>query len=225
MSAAGSPARPLRRGVYLLTDRNLSMGRGLVESVAAALAGGVGNVQYRDKTGDAQRRRAEAAAVARLCRDAGATFIVNDDPALAATVEADGVHLGREDESPRAVRRRYGANLLIGVSCYDELARGRAAVEAGADYVAFGSAYPSPTKPHAVHAPLALYREAVAKLGRPVVAIGGITPDNAAPLVAAGCHAVAVISAVLAVPDPAVPAAALAALFERGLGDPAEPLE
>lgn len=221
-----SAARPrLRRGVYLLTDRTLCAGRGLIESVEAALGGGVVTVQYRDKTDDARRRRDEAAALAELCRGAGATFLVNDDAALAAEVGADGVHVGRDDAEPGALRRRWGARLLVGVSCYDELARAESAIEAGADYVAFGSAYPSPTKPGAVHAPLALYRAAVASLDAPVVAIGGITPANAAPLVAAGCHALAVISAVLSAADPAEPARRLAELFAGDAPGPVDPVE
>jgi thiamine-phosphate pyrophosphorylase len=215
----------LPRGLYLVTDRALCAGRGLVESVRTALAAGATSVQYRDKTPDAARRRDEAAALVGLCREAGATFIVNDDADLAAEVGAQGVHVGRHDSGPPAVRRRHGSSLLIGVSCYDDLDRGRAAVAAGADYVAFGSAFPSPTKPGAVHAPLDLYRRAVRELTVPVVAIGGITPDNAGRLVAAGCHAVAVISAVLGAADPAEPAARLARLFGPGAGPAIERLE
>ena len=222
----GGGVRPcLARGVYLLTDRALCAERGLVDTVRAVLPAGVVTVQYRDKSDDARRRLEEAAGLAGLCRAAGVTFIVNDDGALAAEVGADGVHVGGEDERPAALRRRYGQRLLIGVSCYDRLDRARAAVAAGADYVAFGSAYPSPTKPGAVRAPLALYREAAAALPVPVVAIGGITPGNAAPLIEAGCHAVAVVSAVLAAPDPGVPAARLAALFGTDARRASEPVK
>lgn len=204
----------LPRGLYLLTDASLCGERGLDESVHAALAGGARIVQYRDKGNDGARRLAEARRLRALCREAGAVFIVNDDPRLAADCEADGVHVGRHDADPGALRRRYGAGLLIGVSCYDSLELARSARAAGADYVAFGSAYPSPTKPAAVRAPLALYRSATAALDVPVVAIGGITATNLAPLAAAGCHAVAVVSAVLAAPDVRGAAAAISAAFE-----------
>ena len=207
-------AAALPRGVYLLTDRTLCAARGLVDCVREVLAGGAGIVQYRDKGDDAGRRLSEARRLRTLCRAAGATFIVNDDARLAADSEADGVHVGREDADPGKLRRRYGAGLLIGVSCYDRLEVAHSAVAAGADYVAFGSAFPSPTKPDAVHAPLEVYRTATAALGVPVVAIGGITADNLAPLAVAGCHAVAVISAVLAAPDPRAATADLKAAFD-----------
>lgn len=206
--------RALPRGLYLLTDRSLCAARGLEDCVRDALAGGARIVQYRDKGDDADRRRAEARRLRALCLAAGATFIVNDDARLAADSGADGVHVGRHDADPAAIRRRYGADLLIGVSCYDSLELARSAMAAGADYVAFGSAFPSPTKPDAVRAPLELYRTAAATLDVPLVAIGGITADNLAPLAAAGCHAVAVVSAVLAAPDIRAAATALTAAFE-----------
>ena len=214
MTTTRDAAAVFPRGVYLLTDATLCVDRGLDDCVRDALAGGARIVQYRDKGDDVTRRLAEARRLRALCREAGATFIVNDDARLAADCEADGVHVGRDDADPGALRRRYGTRLLIGVSCYDSLDRARAAIAAGADYVAFGSAYPSPTKPRAVRASLALYRTAAGELGVPVVAIGGITADNLAPLAAAGCHAVAVVSGVLAAPDVRAAAAAMTAAFE-----------
>jgi thiamine-phosphate pyrophosphorylase len=214
MTTTREAAAVLPRGVYLLTDATLCGDRGLDVCVRDALVGGARIVQYRDKGNDRTRRLAEARRLRALCREAGATFIVNDDPRLAVDCEADGVHVGRDDADPGTLRRRYGTDLLIGVSCYDSLELARAAAAAGADYVAFGSAYPSPTKPAAVRAPLALYRTAAAALDVPVVAIGGITADNLSPLAAAGCHAVAVVSAVLAGPDVRAAAAAMKAAFE-----------
>jgi len=203
----------LPRGVYLITDAALCRGTGLLASVRAGLAGGVRSVQYRDKGNDAARRLDEARSLKALCDEAGACFLINDDPALAAACGAAGVHVGREDGDPAELRRTYGSKLMIGVSCYDSLELAHAAVASGADYVAFGSAYASPTKPGAVRAPLSLYREASVALPVPVVAIGGITAANGRPLVEAGCQALAVISAVIDSPSPTAAAAGIAALF------------
>jgi len=183
--------------------------------VAAALQGGAVIVQYRDKTRDSVRRKREAGQLASLCRDRGAIFIVNDDAELALHCGASGVHLGRDDAGIADVRRLLGRDAVIGVSCYDSMVLARKAAEAGCDYVAFGSAYPSPTKPGAVRAATSLYREAVSEIPLPVVAIGGITPQNARPLVQAGCHALAVISGVFGQADPRAAASRYARLFGK----------
>ena len=172
------------RGLYAITPE----GPGLEAKVRAALEGGVALLQYRRKQGGA----AEARRIAALAREFGVPLVVNDDVALALELDAAGVHLGREDGDLREARRRLGQRLL-GASCYDQIDRARAAVAAGADYIAFGSVFPSSTKPHAVRAPLALFREARG-LGVPLAAIGGITLDNAPALVAAGADLLAVIS-------------------------------
>lgn len=208
----------LPAGLYVITDRRLCASNGLLEAVSDAIDGGAVVVQYRDKSGDARRRLDEAAAVAALCRERGVVSIVNDDADLARAAGADGVHLGRDDAGLAEARRRLGEEALIGVSCYDSLALGRAAQIAGCDYVAFGSAYASSTKPSAVHASLDLYRRAVAELAVPVVAIGGITPSNAETLIGAGCRSVAVISGVFGSVDVRRAAAAYAACFARLAG-------
>lgn len=182
-------------GLYVLTDERL--GPRLEPVAAAALAGGARLIQYRDKRSDAARRRREALALRRLTRAHGALLIVNDDPVLAAEIEADGVHLGRDDPDIGGARRLLGPDAVIGVSCYASLARARTAVAAGAGYVAFGSVFPSPTKPDAAHAPLELFASAKRELAVPLCAIGGITPDNAAVVVAAGADLLAVASAVV----------------------------
>ncbi|HEY5718860.1 MAG TPA: thiamine phosphate synthase, partial [Gammaproteobacteria bacterium] len=145
--------RPLR-GLYAITDGR--HGDALLDPVDAVLRGGAVLVQYRDKSGDRPRRRAEATALLALCRRHRARLLINDDVELAAAVGADGVHLGRDDGSLAAARERLGPGALIGVSCYADPARARDAARAGADYLAFGSVHPSPTKPHAVRAPLEL---------------------------------------------------------------------
>lgn len=179
------------RGLYAITpdcaDSALLIGR-----TGQALAGGIAVLQYRKKLAGQKQRLLEATALATMCRQRRVPFIVNDDVALALESGADGVHLGREDGDPAAAHAKLRGKLL-GVSCYDSLAAARAAVAAGADYVAFGSVFPSPTKPSAVRAPLALFGEA-RSLGVPLVAIGGITLENAPQLLRAGADCLAVIS-------------------------------
>ena len=201
MSVAATDDAPARRrlraarlrGLYAVTPDTADAGD-LAARVGAALAGGAAVVQYRNKLAPADAKRAQAAVLARACAAAGALFIVNDDPALAAAVAADGVHLGEDDGEIAAARAAVGPEWLVGVSCYDDFARAEAAVAAGADYVAFGSFFASGVKPQARRAGLALL-ERGRGLGVPVVAIGGITAANARLLVAAGADAVAVISA------------------------------
>ena len=189
------------RGAYLIADRELLSAEALEPAVQAALAGGVRLVQYRDKGDDRERRLAEARRLVALCHEHAARLIINDDPELARDAGADGVHLGRDDVSVAEARELLGPGALIGVSCYNQLERATAAQAAGADYIAFGSFHPSPTKPDAVRAPLGLLKRARELIHLPIVAIGGITPDNAAPIALAGADAAAVISGVLAADD------------------------
>lgn len=198
------------RGLYAVTPERPQAP--LAALVAEAIAGGAALVQYREKAGDPARRLREAAELLALCRAAGVPLVVNDDLALAERIGADGVHLGRDDADPATARARLGPGALVGVSCYDELARAEAARDAGADYVAFGRFFPSRTKPAAVQAEPDLLRRAAA-LGLPRVAIGGITPDNAAVLIAAGADLVAVVDGVFAQPDVCAAARAFTRLF------------
>lgn len=205
------PTAPAIRGLYAITDDQREGPDALSERVAAALDGGARVIQYRDKSGDGDRRRAEAAALAELCRARGATFIVNDDPDLAAELGA-GLHLGADDPDLAAARARISGSL--GASCYNDLERARTAVAAGADYVAFGRYFPSTTKPDNPPADPALLGRARAELGVPAVAIGGITPENGGELVAAGADALAVIHGVFGAADIAAAARRYAALFD-----------
>ncbi len=202
------------RGLYAITDDRPVADVDLTRAVEAAIVGGARLIQYRDKSAAASSRRRQAGLLAELCRRHGVPLIVNDDVELAAASGAAGVHLGKDDSAPEAARTRLGADAIIGVSCYNRLDLALAARERGADYVAFGSVYPSPTKPAAPRADLALLREARRRLDLPVVAIGGITPDNASPLVAAGVDWLAVISGVFGQPDVAAAARAYAALYD-----------
>lgn len=203
-------------GLYLITPDTAEPPDVLAEQVAQAISGGARLVQYRHKGADRERRRDQAIAVLGACRAAGVHLIVNDDVALAAEIGADGVHLGRNDGDPIAARRRLGADAIIGVSCYDDLALARAAEQAGASYVAFGSFFPSATKPHAVRASVELLSAARDSLRIPAVAIGGITPQNGGLLIAAGARMLAVVTGVFAQPDLAAAARAYASLFLHG---------
>lgn len=197
--------RPPLRGLYLITPDDADTPR-LLARVAAVLDQAT-LLQYRNKTADAALRRAQAEALVAPCRAAGVRLIVNDDAALAADIGADGVHLGEADGALDAARRLLGPDALVGISCYDSLARARAAADAGASYLAFGAFFPSTTKPNARHATFDLLRDSAA-LGLPRVAIGGITPDNARSVVEAGADLVAVIGGVFDAPDPAAAARA-----------------
>jgi len=188
-------------GLYAVTPGEADTER-LLAKVVAAVGGGAAIVQYRDKTLASGLRRRQARLLAGAPVVRRALFIVNDDPDLARDVDADGVHLGEDDAPIAAARARIGPDRLVGVSCYDDFDRARAAVDAGADYVAFGSFFASSIKPGARRASLALLTRARA-LRVPVVAIGGISGANAATLVDAGANAVAVISDVFAHDDPA----------------------
>jgi len=183
------------RGLYAITPE-LADGEDLVQRVAQALEGGIAMLQYRRK---GLQRLDEAKILARMCRARSVPFIVNDTLALALECGADGLHLGRDDGGLASARAELRGKLL-GASCYGSLATARAAVAAGADYVAFGSVFSSPTKPGAVRAPLSLFGEARA-LGVPLVAIGGITLENAPQLLRAGADCLAVISDLFDAPD------------------------
>ena len=200
------------KGLYAVTP-DLADTALLVAKVDLVLAAGARLLQYRNKSADDAARREQAAALRDLCRRYGATFIINDDVALAAALDADGVHVGADDAAVSFARDQLGRTKLIGVSCYDDLQRARAAAAQGADYVAFGSFFASSVKPGAVRAPLSVLPAARA-LGLPVVAIGGITLANAGLLIQAGAAAVAVISALFAAPDPAIATRHFRQLFE-----------
>ena len=189
------------RGLYAITPDAADA----VDRIARALEGGVALVQYRREHSDV----AEAREIHRLCRARGVPMMINDDVELVLEIGADGAHLGRDDGDLRAARKRLGARIL-GASCYNQAALAKAAVAAGADYVAFGSVFPSPTKPNAVRAPLSLFS---ADPGVPRCAIGGITLENAPSLIAAGADLLAVITDLFEAPDITARARQYARLF------------
>lgn len=204
----------LPRGLYAITPADRPSPDALLDSVREALEGGAVIVQYRAGSVDALDRET-ALRLRGLCLEFKATFIVNDDPMLALDTGADGVHLGRRDASVTHARKLLGPNTVIGVSCYNELERVRMAADAGASYVALGAFFDSTTKPEAVRADLELLRAAKEATTLPIVAIGGITPENGAPLVAAGAHALAAIHGLFAAPSVRDAARAYTALFEN----------
>ena len=201
------------RGLYAITDPLLIPDDRLTSAVEQALLGGARMIQYRDKSHDAARRRAQAGALNELCQRHRVPLIINDDVDLAAQIGAAGVHVGKDDPTFAAARARLGESAIIGVSCYDRLDLALEAARAGADYVAFGALFPSPTKPTEIRAPIALLRKARAVLNLPIVAIGGITPDNAPLLLDVGADALAIVSGVFGQSDIQAAARRFATLF------------
>ncbi len=200
------------RGVYLITPDETDSARLLAR--VRPLLPGITWLQYRNKAVDAPTRLAQAQALQILCSEAGVPLIINDEPALALQVGAAGVHLGEDDGDIAAARALLGPQALIGASCYDQLELAQRAVAAGASHVAFGAFFPSRSKATTRQASPDLLRQSAA-LGVPRVAIGGLTPDNARPIVEAGADLIAVISGVFSEPDPVAALAAYNRCFER----------
>ena len=196
------------RGLYAITP-DIADTAELARRVEQALKAGVALLQYRNKAISKDKRLLQARELAPLARGYGVPLIVNDDVEIALAVGANGAHLGRDDGDLAAARAQLPGKIL-GTSCYADLDKAKAAVRAGADYVAFGSVFPSPTKPQAVRAPLSLFGH---DLGVPLCAIGGITIENAPQLVAAGASLLAVISDLFEAPDIAARAAQDRRLF------------
>lgn len=205
--------KPRIQGLYAIADSHYLEPEQFAPAVRAALAGRARVIQYRDKRGDPAGRAAIAHELNRLCVEHGAPLLINDDVALAAEVGAAGVHIGRDDSDLAHTRAQLGPEAIIGVSCYNELERALAAQAGGADYVAFGRFFPSHTKPNAVQATTALLHAARARLHIPIVAIGGITPENGGTLLEAGADALAVIEGVFGQADIQAAAERYARLF------------
>jgi thiamine-phosphate pyrophosphorylase len=213
-------AAGIRRGLYAITDTALLAGGVLVERVEQAIRGGATLIQYRDKQLSPAQRQHQAAALATVCGNYGVPLIINDDVTLAATVGAAGVHLGEHDTGLQAARRELGPDAIIGVSCYNQVDLARQAADCGADYVAFGRFFPSSTKPAAIQATPALLTDARQAIDLPIVAIGGISPENGRELLSAGADLLAVIHGVFGQPDVEAAARRYAALFGSGEVDP-----
>lgn len=207
------------RGLYGITPDTDDTGM-LLDAIAAAARGGLRSLQWRRKhSASPEALLSQGQAIAGLCRELGLVFIVNDDWKMAQLLAADGVHLGRDDGDLAAARAALGPARIIGVSCYADLARAQDLLAQGADYIAFGAVYPSPTKPEAARVPLELLAQARAQLEqlpapRPaMVAIGGIHAANAAPVVQAGADALAIIQGIFQATDIEAAARACAQAF------------
>jgi len=203
----------LLHGVYAITDPVLC-GPQLSEKVMAAIEGGIRILQYRNKQAARDIQHKEANNLLALCRQHDVLFIINDDVELAADVDADGVHLGQKDSALIEARQHLGENKIIGISCNNRFDYALAAQQQGADYVAFGRFFPSQTKPQAPQADVGLLQRASTELQLPVVAIGGITPDNGRQLIEAGADMLAVIHGIFAQDDVRLAAQRYAELFE-----------
>lgn len=198
-------------GLYLVTP-NWNDTAKLVSTTAAAIEGGAVCLQYRNKTASSELKDQQIQQLRQLCHQTKTPFIINDD-LYSAQSHADGVHLGRTDGDFVRLCREKSEQFIVGVSCYGDFERAKAAVNAGANYIAFGAMYTSPTKPEAPRAPIELITQAKA-LKTTIACIGGITVQNAPPLIQAGAHLLAVISDVYEAPDPAERAYQFAQLFK-----------
>jgi thiamine-phosphate pyrophosphorylase len=201
------------RGLYAITADTGQAPETLWAQAEIVLANGASVLQFRNKSADRDAKMRIARRLRALCTTHHVCFIVNDDIELALAIDADGVHLGRDDPDFRPLAAEPGHRLVVGVSCYDSLTRAREAAAAGADYVAFGSFYPSSTKTTAVRCPLDLLTQARSELDLPLVAIGGITPENGATLLRAGADFLAVISGIFGQPDVAAATRSYQRLF------------
>ena len=210
-NALAEMSMKIERGLYAITQQGLPPAS-LFEKTQQIVTNGAVMVQYRAKTA---RDTSVARRLLEICHAAKTAFIVNDDPELALTIGADGVHLGAQDPDFERARTSLGDDAIIGVSCYNRLDRSIQAQRLGADYVAFGSFFKSLTKPGAQRAHRQLLENAKARLSIPVVAIGGITPENGRSLIDAGADLLAVISGLYASADAASVAASYTALFDE----------
>lgn len=199
-------------GLYLVTPDWDDTER-LLQVTGAALQAGAALVQYRHKSAGPALRREQAAALLALCRHYRRPFVINDHLDLCQDLDADGVHLGGSDDSVARARAALGREKIVGASCYGELELARAAERDGASYAAFGGFYPSKVKKYTFSTEPAIITQALGEIGLPLVVIGGMTPHNAAPLVARGAHMVAAISSVYLADDPGAAVAQFGALF------------
>ena len=203
------------RGLYSITPEYAD-GSAMLADIEAALAGGCRIVQFRDKLSDAPERVLRARALRDLTRRFGARLLINDDLALARLIDADGVHLGKDDGNLVVTRAILGPDKILGASCYADFAAAQHAVAAGADYVAFGAVYPSLTKPGAAVATVDLFFQAKTRLtAAATCAIGGITVANAPPLIAAGADLLAVITDLFSASGDSAKITARATAYQR----------
>jgi thiamine-phosphate pyrophosphorylase len=200
------------KGLYLVTP-DWDDTEKLVAASEQAIAGGASVLQYRHKTATHELRMEQAAALLALCRRLNVPLIINDHTALCEQLDADGIHVGGTDASVAQVRAILGEDKIVGASCYGDLQLARDAAAAGASYVAFGGFYPSRVKKYEVTTPPDIITRALAEIDLPLCVIGGMTPNNARPLIELGAHSVAAISSVYAAANHRAAAEEFAALF------------
>ncbi|MDT4288279.1 thiamine phosphate synthase [Methylomonas sp. MO1] len=201
-----------RQGLYAITQPENKTIAQVVKDVEAALRGGATVIQYRDK--NPLDARQLASRLLEVCHAYDAPLLINDSIELALAVGADGVHLGRDDGDISEARRLLGPNAIIGVSCYNDVEKAQSMAQAGADYVAFGRFFPSGSKPLAAPAEIVSLQRAKQSIGVPIVAIGGILPENGGQLLAAGADLLAVIGGIFD-REPESAARAYQALFNH----------
>ena len=200
------------KGLYLVTP-DWDDTEALIKATEIALTVGVGLLQYRHKTASGELRLEQASALLKLCRQHNVPFIVNDHIDLCIALDADGIHVGGTDASVAVVRTLIGKDKILGASCYGDFALAEQAQIAGASYVGFGGFYPSRVKKYEVSTPASIVSKAKSELTVPVCVIGGMTPENAKPLVKEGADMVAAISSVYSAADIATAVREFAALF------------
>ena len=203
------------RGIYAITDNDLTPGSALLSAAEQALEGGISLLQYRDKSSDHHRRLAQASALQALCAEFNVPLIINDDVQLCLAVGATGVHLGQSDSSVSAAREILGPDAIIGVTCHADIELAAKAEQAGASYVAFGRFFPSITKPNAPPADLDILTKAKERLSIPIAAIGGLDAGNSGQAIAAGADLLAVINYLFCSQDVASRVKQLGALFNQ----------
>lgn len=200
-------------GLYVITDKKLIKRAGFIETVEKSIKGGARIVQLREKDTPQNEILILGRELLKLTRRYDVPLIINDSPELAKEIGADGVHLGGGDTSIKNARAILGDEIIIGVSCYNQIERGLNAVQNGADYVVFGTPYYTPTKPEREPTSIEVLKEAVYVISQiPIFAIGGITKENASEILGTGVDGIAVITSVFGSPDPENAARELATL-------------
>jgi thiamine-phosphate pyrophosphorylase len=181
-------------GIYAITP-DWEDTRQLIIKTEELLSNKINLLQYRNKKANKQLRMTQAKELQALCHHYQVPFIINDDFELCGILEADGIHLGKDDITIEEVRDKLGNKIIVGVSCYNDAERVNEMMASSCDYIALGACFPTKTKPNAPHASLNLLEHVVEISIKPVVAIGGINLDNCSPVINSGVDAIAMINA------------------------------
>lgn len=204
------------KGLYVITDKKLIPRDRFIETVEKAIRGGAKIIQLREKGTPEEEIIRLGKELLKITRRYGIPLIINDSPKLAMEIGADGVHLGKDDTEISEARKILGGEAIIGVSCYGDIERGLQAEKEGADYLAFGTPFFTPTKPDRKTTPFEILKEAKRRIKTiPIFAIGGITKGNAKSVLETGVDGIAVITAVFSSPNPEEAARSLAEFFEK----------